>query len=429
MSKFRLPEWCKNILILLLSLSALWLVSLSPLYVGSPLETWVQRHFLPEDPVADTAVSLTAAARPLMVSIADADGRYTTRYNATSVESAFDSVTPLLNEALSKPGTTFSISESRWQDALLQPGIYLQFDCAIPVSVFANWMTGEDHETFSDSSSRRFLLAPGELEDAVWLFWQDNSSRRFFACGTSLSRSEHLEPKVEEWLPNASFFAFEDDDYAACAPYTLLADTPQPAVYSASVPLSSSNPAAVEQVLTAFSYSPASGASYAISGGTRYTDGIHTFHLSDSGVLTYHAPAAGVQPASAEAPTLTECIETTRTLLQKTLGQYCGNALLSLASIEQEGSTLILTYEYCLDGIPVTLRQTGWAAQFILTDGSISEFTLHFRSYTASAESTPILPELQASAALTSLDAEGCELLLSYLDSGASTVSAAWLAY
>lgn len=431
MSESRLPEWIKNLLILLLSLSALWLVSLSPLYVGSPLESWVRQLFPSESLTSQASVSrTTAAAQPLAVSFSNADGRYTARYDSETVADAFDAVTPLFGAALAAPGTPFPIAESRWQQALSQTGVYLEFDCALPFSVLAGWLNGSEPSASTDAAARRFLLAPGNLDGEVWLFWQDAHSLLFFACGTSLSVDTHLTAYTDGRMPNFSFFAFEDDAYAACAPYTLITDPPRPAVYTAAVSLSAANPSAVEQVLSVFSYSPTSGSSYAISDGTRYTDGVTTFQLTDSGILTYHAPHSETLSVSTshEVPTLTECIETTRALLQNTLGLFCGSAQLSLSAVEQEDSSLILTYEYFLDGIPVALRQDGWAAQFVVEDGSIAAFTLHFRSYTPTGETALLLPELQAAATLSPLDAEGCELVLYHLDAGSASARAAWLA-
>ena len=40
MKGFRLPEWMKNVLIIGLSCSALYLFTLSPLYQNSPLKDW-----------------------------------------------------------------------------------------------------------------------------------------------------------------------------------------------------------------------------------------------------------------------------------------------------------------------------------------------------------------------------------------------------
>ena len=47
---------------------------------------------------------------------------------------------------------------------------------------------------------------------------------------------------------------------------------------------------------------------------------------------------------------------------------------------------------YLLGGCPVYLGGEGWAAEFWVTDGYITQFTLNFRSYAPNGEHTLLLP-------------------------------------
>ena len=86
-------------------------------------------------------------------------------------------------------------------------------------------------------------------------------------------------------------------------------------------------------------------------------------------------------------------------------------------------------YGYQLGGVPVRLGREGYAARFLISDGRVSDYTLLLRNYTATEEGEVLLPELQAAAAMASLDAGGKELLLVYEDDGtAETVRAGWIA-
>lgn len=429
MSRLRVPEWVKNLLILLLSLSALWLLTRSPLYVGSPLQVRVQALFSSAEPGGQTsAVALTAAARPTRICVVNGDGRYGVQYDAEAVDAAFDSLGSLLGEALATAGSPTPISETRWRHALLEQGAYFDFSGSIPFSALSGWLRGGEVNDALSYNVRRVALSYGSGENDVWLFWQDADTGAFYTCTTALDRALHLLPALAVWLPNGAFFAFEDTAFNSCAPYTLITATPTPAVYAASTPLAAGD-AAVEQVLEALSYSAASGASYAISDGTRYTDGNNTFLLTNSGSLTYHAvdsryPIAGGE----ETSTAAQCIEVTRKLAADTLGALCGEARLYLISAQTEGAGLVITYGYSLDGAPVFLYDGGWAARFVIENGAISSFTLHFRSYTATAAVTSLLPELLAAAAMAPRGAEGKELTLSYRDAGGESVTAGWAA-
>lgn len=430
MSKVHIPEWLKNLLIVFLSISAFWLLSLSPLYVDSPLETWVTQLLAQDDTPTQTTVSLTAAAQPLAISIVNTGGRYTAQYDSEAVNAAFDSLGAILGEALHSASFSAPISESRWQDALQENGFYLEFGAAIPLSVLAEWTGGEGTETALTGSVHRIGLSRAKDSNSVQLIFQDSDTGIFHACSTTLDSDSHLLPVLSSWMPDSSFFAFEEERYSACDPYTLIGDALQPDIYLSATSLSAANTDAVELVLEALSYSISSGSSYTINGGTRYTDGTNTFQLTSTGELTYRASDVSHLPipSTHETPTVTECIETTRQLVQNTIGQFCGNAQLHLSSLEESSSGLRITYEYRLDGVPVSLRQSGWAAEFTIADGGITAFTLHFRSYTPSGETTPLLPELQAAAALSALDTNASKLFPTYRDNGASSVSACWAA-
>lgn len=426
----RVPEWVKNLLILLLSLSALWQLTQSPLYQGSPLQARVTQLFASSEPDRQETVSLTAAARPTRIAVVNHDGRYGVQYDDEAVDSAFDSLGALLGEALATADVPTSISESRWRTALQDPGVYFDFTGSIPFSALSDWLQGGTVSSTLTGNVRRMALSYGTGDNDVWLFWQDADSGLFYACSTTLDRSLHLASSLTAYLPNGAFFAFEDEAYAACDPYTLITTTPSPSVYAAFTPLSAENDAAVAQVLEALSYSTSSGSTYAISDGTRYTDGNGTFHLTDSGTLSYYAGDSSRYPISAETdvPTVSECIETTRRLLDSTAGQLCGDARLYLLSTKSEGNDLVITYGYSLDGTAVYLYDEGWAARFTVSDGFITEFSIHFRSYTATTAITLLLPELQAAAAMPDLGVEQKELLLCYQDTGGDSISACWIA-
>ena len=148
-----------------------------------------------------------------------------------------------------------------------------------------------------------------------------------------------------------------------------------------------------------------------------------------AGELTYHATEPFfLVSAQQGGDGLTAAIETTRRMVEDTLGRLCGEARLSLVSaVEADGETVV-TYRYSLNGIPVTLYKEGWAARFVIREGAVNSFALLFRSYTRTSATTLLLPEPQAVAAMSVMETEGNELLLTYLDGGGSSVLADWIA-
>ncbi len=430
MSERHIPEWLKNLLIILLSLSALLLLTRSPLYVDSPLHARIQNLLRPEGARSQTSISLTDATCPIRMAVVNDNGRYGVQYDHTAVDETFDLLGPLLGEALNTTGPTFPIAKERWHQALKSPGIYFDFGSQIPFSALSGWMEGGTVNLSLSTNVRRLILATGDEKNTVWLFWQDADTGAFQASTTDLDLALHFAPTLAAWLPNAALFAFEEPAYAACDPYTLITTTPTPAIYVASIPLSSETPNSMPQVLSALSYSPASVASYPTSDGTRYTAGDSTFLLTTKGTLFFQGADPFRSPTYDQGieGNTAQWIETTRRLTADTLGLLCGEAQLYLTSARYEGEYLVITYGYRLNGIPVFLHEEGWAAQFVVYNGTITEFTLHFRSYAATSTTTPLLPEPQAAAAMSALEVEGGELLLSYRDGGGDTVTAGWAA-
>lgn len=423
-----LPEWAKNLLILLLSLSALYLFTLSPLYLYSPVKDWTDRLFSGKDWTGQVSVSFTAAARPTHIAVTNSAGRCGFQYAAADVDSLFDQTGTLLGEALGSAGDLRPVSEQRWRQALTAYGIYFDFTGSIPLSALAGWLRDGEQNPRLSGDVRRLVLAPGD-DGQVWLYCQDAwTPSTFTACATALSAQSHLEPAVAPFSPNGARFAFELPDLDGCYPYSLITSGPDTApVYAAASPLAAVD--ALDSVLAGLSFSGALVTSYRVDEGTLYRSGEDTLLVARDGSLTYHGADGQRYPVSSENadPTLAEMIETTRQLLSSTVGALCGDARLYLISA-RSGAETVITYGYSLDGAQVWSGAEGWCAQFWLTAGKLTAFTLYPRSYTATDSLTPLPPVRQAIAAMEAKGAGGSELLLIYLDTGGDTAAASWVA-
>ena len=76
MKGFRLPEWVKNLLIVLLSCSALYLFTLTPLYLNSPLRDWTAQLLDRGQSETANPLSLAAVLQPARIAIRNASGCY-----------------------------------------------------------------------------------------------------------------------------------------------------------------------------------------------------------------------------------------------------------------------------------------------------------------------------------------------------------------
>ena len=154
-------------------------------------------------------------------------------------------------------------------------------------------------------------------------------------------------------------------------------------------------------------------------------DGGDRLVVSDSGVVTYRAAQGEKYPVG---PALADGVETARALAESTLGTLCGEARLYLMSAQEAGGAVRVRFGYLLDGCAVYLGSEGWAAEFVIRNGYITQFTLRFRSYAANGEQTLLLPVDKAAAMLPDLTDQRRELVLQYRDGGGAAVFPSWVA-
>lgn len=430
MRERHLPEWAKNVLIAALSLSALFLFSLSPLYLNSPLSEWTKRSRSTASAAPGESVSFSAAARPARMAVNNSAGRFGVQYDHDAVDALFNQTGALLGEALGSAGAARPISEDRWRQALRGEGIYFDFAGTIPLAALAGWLRDGERNDLLSGDIRRVVLAGGE-DGAVWLYYQDGwEESDFYGRATALQVQAHLDPVTASYVPNGAKFAFEDAGLRCLGAYTFITDGPDRApVYEASSPLAAGG-TALDNALSALSFSGALVASYAADDGTVYRLGEDSLLLAPDGSLTYHGGDGTLYPVACEgsSPTMAEMIEATRKLTASVLEPLCGEARVYLVSAVEEDGTVRISYGYSLNGAAVWTGKSGRCAQFTLKEGELTGFVLRPRSYTALERMTPLLPVVQAAAALEAKDAVGSELLLLYRDTGDGEARCGWIA-
>ncbi len=410
-------EWGKDLLIVLLTASAAWLLSVL-MFGGGGLTGLLPWQGQSSPSGGDG--TLTAATLPAALVVTGEDGRYGVQYDQTRTDEIFARMGSLLGDALASAGSAQTISERRWQEYLSRPGFYFDFDGEIPLSALGAWLS-EAGECALDGSARRLLLC-AEGEDGVELCWQDAESGQFCQCGTSLSQSLHLEPIMGDYRANGAYFAYEDKTLSALLqPYTLVTEEERAGTkYAVTNPVSSANTAAL---LDALSFSDQNHTR--VSGGEAYVDGGDRLEIGDGGEVTYHAAQAGKYPAGGGAA---GAIEAARALAARTVGAFCGESSVYLISAKQEEDGFAVTFGYRIGGSAVRLDQAGWCARFVVENGNITEFTLRLRSYAATGETAMLLPIDRAAAMLPELSGERLELSILYLDGGGDTVVPQWVA-
>ena len=440
----RAVELCKDLLILVLTCSAVYLAGRSQLYAGlGESMLGAVSQLLGGDKASGAAAALpsqpTDAVRPVRiafctgVTLGDARERCGLQYDTAGVDSAFDStVRRFLAQALSGAGAPVQVGEEDWRQALQAPGIYLDLLGSVPVDLLAGWLGESAPDSPLPGSVRRLVLADRGEPCAV-LYYINEEDGLYYACQTPVAVAGDFTLALSTHSANGARFAFEAGEaYSALAPDTLLsAQTPSPPVYQGSSPIDLDDGDQRASLQALLGFRPA---------GYQTRDGWvnDTLHISRSGTVTYDAREVpeddryGVA-APGGTPDLDQAADMARTLLEGALslgangseGRIC---LLEIAPAA-EGRWEI-RFGYTLSGAPVEVEGSLTAARFLVEEGRICAYELKLRQYQAAGTYTALLPQAQAAAAMAALEAQGRELTVRYTDPGgdAQSVQADWAA-
>ena len=278
----RAVEWGKDALIVLLTLSALFLLTMTPLAQDSGLAELLRPGTANRG--ASGVSAQPGTVLPARLAVYRDGERYGLQYDDETMEERFAAFGPLLGEALSGAGEPAPLTESGWRDRLSRPGAYFDFSGTVPLSALARWLGGETCPL--KGGARRAALCAGE-GDEVALCWQDAGDGGFYTCSTTLSRTLHLDPALETVSPNGAYFAFEDDGLSnLLAPFTLITEgVGTGARYAVTMPLATA--AGTEALLDALSFNSRNHAPG--SNGEVYLDGADRLVVQDGGTVTYRA--------------------------------------------------------------------------------------------------------------------------------------------
>jgi hypothetical protein len=422
--RVRWVEWTKNVLIVLLTLSAIYLLGRTQLSSGALDKLRQTLHTSGTSADHTSAQTVSAGVEPVRLAVCQDGQRYGVQYAQQETDEAFAALSTLLSEALVSADTPRSVSEQTWRSALSGTGIYLDFLYPVSLQTLAAQLGAAQNAALTDTVRRLCLADDGA--GGVCLFYIKEEDGSFWACDTTLTTALHLEGAVEGQSPNGALFAFEMDGMEELEPYTLVTGTTQPTVYGAANPLLEDS-SRTAQLLSALSFRSQS-ADLDPSTGGQLMEGNDSLRLSSDGLVTFHTIGDSGFRFTLKANTLQGAVEYTRSLAQATAGAWCGEAWLCLSQAEQTTDGYEITFQYCLNGAEVALPGDYEAAHFVVKDGAVTDFTLYLRAYTDTGETSLVLPEELAAAALTPLGAEGRELVLLYQDHGTDRVTADWIA-
>ena len=442
----RALEWCKNVLIVLLLLSALALAGRSGMaheLSDSASDSWLGRLAALLHIGSDPAPAQTLwdgppamAAQAVRIAICNNGERFAAQYDDAQTARIFDAVSSLLGEGLASAKAAVEVDQSAWRSALQMPGVYFDFLGSIPLDALYAWL-GEGGSNPNLSAAARQVLLALDSGGTVSLYYRNEETGLYYACRTSVAYHGHMADLLADYGDNGAMFAFEfgaGHAYSALAPDVLiLPAAPAPKVYSSANPLSAMDSDLLETLQHDLSFTPqGSSEVYSVQGGgVTIREGRETLTLGGDGTAIYHAPNPQASryaiAGTEESATDTQLIEAARKLAAAAEAQAGSARLYLIRLTHHEDGTADVCFGYSLDGAAVCLPDGQPAAEFTIQDGQITDYTIRFRTYWETGEHSLVLQELQAAAAMSALKQDGRELVLCYEDNG-SRAQAVWTA-
>ena len=396
----------QNILITLLSLSAVALFARTQLY-SLDLSGGEGEAASGPSQSAAPAAELTA---PVRAAVTGDYGRYASVTFTTGDSGFADPLGRRLLEALGSARDYAACTRSDFLRALEGPSLYFDFLEPLPLSVLAALLGGgEEVSPREDLSARRLLIAPQGSGTLLYLW---DGGEACFRASTAVS-ADSLEQVIGRYELGDASFAM-DAAGNGLDPCSLLPGTaPQLPVLTLGTPLAGGT----DWLLTALGFNPRSGTRHTESNGTELImDGDRSLRIRPDGSVLYQSgddPSLSVESAGTR-PTAREAALGTGALLGGLLSPVLGEARLFLQSVRRSGEAVVLRYGYQSGGVPIRFQDGGYAAEVTLTGAAVTSLTLRLRQYALSEETSLLLPLPQALAVAAA--APGQELSIGYVE-------------
>lgn len=433
----RLLELGKDILIVCLILSAVYLAARSQLYTGLASEGTLFGQVAgffrsePEEVPGDVSPGAAGEAIPA-VRLAVCHGvgdngtpiRYGVQYDEETLQPITAALSSYFTEGLASASGPEELTAAQWQEALCSPGVCLDLLGAVPLDYL-----GADGLT---ESARRLALVWDGSSTTADLCYQ-TAEGAYYRCTTTVTWKGYLADALQSYTDNGARYAFEMDDvaYDRLSPEVLLLpDAPESTIYQAVRPLDLSSPDDRAALENAMGFR---GSDYQVPGEwvIREDDELR---IASDGTMHYEASESRPEmryPTSGEGVSArSAAITAAYRLAQDAVAAWCGSSesdgriILSGVTETEDGWEIAL--DYTLDGAQVLFEDGRPAMEFTVEKGQITAYTIRPRCYQATEHVSRVLSERLAAAALESLrPREQLELLLFYEDS-MNAMSAQW---
>lgn len=421
----------QNLALAALTVSALYLLSLTPLFSGSWSDR-VQAIFAAGPPAGgeDQGADLGELI-PSFHAVITSEAEYGRcgRLYIPAEDELFARIAPLLRDAMgSASAEGVRVAEQTLWDALDAPSVYLDLTVCLPLPALAACLGAEDG---TPDQAARYLALTAEVPGGAMLYLADGEGE-IFRYETALP-SQAVAVLAEEFSPNGAGFAFESY-YATLSPYTaLVADFPAPPEVSGEVPPGCT----LNNLLEALDFNTHIMSSYTDPGGAEVVgETPRTLRFAPGGAVSYTGDQTVASPlyrvaAAGESASAGEALQAAAGLA-KILAGSTGASPLFLQSLESTAAGWRVSFRCQSGGIPVRFADSGGslaeeeALSVTITGRTITAFAYRCRLYTPLETKALFIPPIQA-AALASVYPHA-DLSVGYIDDSAGTLTPQWLA-
>lgn len=424
--KKRLVEWGKNLLLILLVCSTVYLTYRANVFseiltyepvarIIQPIAGWFGVT-IPESTYAPGTVVPVAACRPVRMAVRNQGGLYGVQYDDGAADELYEKLGRFLGQALGSVKDPEEVSLEQWLVALESEGAYFEFPGEVPLEALALWLGALSGGDFGFAD--RFFLSAGE--SSLYYCQEDHYYRADTAHSTSQFAAE-----LEQYRPNSVAFAFElaqeQPAYANVAAHSMisLSESYTPPEVISEYPLSDKT--VRDALITSMGFNPYSESGYTDSDGNLvFVENTSVLRVGGGSVVfrstTSDAASAKFTVSSSDRAGL---IESARALIADFA--HTGDARLYFAELSSQGGNDVILFDYYISGTKIK-QASGYGARVVISNGIVMEISLNMRAYTLSETAQNVMPALQAAAAMTGKG----PLVLEYVDNGGDSVTVGW---
>lgn len=346
------------------------------------------------------------------------------QYNKEEGGLFFEATSQLLKESLGNISSVEKINQEDFiQSVTTAPSLYFELFGTVPLDLLEKWLQSTNVQG-NPGTTQRFALSLWQNQFSF--FYQEGSS--YFVCPISVVDSSRLESVLATLTGEPVTFAVTHSQLSRISPLTLWGGEPKETPhYMCSTPFDHSSE--MDFFLSLLDFPASIHSQYTTDDAVVLRSGTDSIRLSYDGTVLFQGEGVAryVLPHRSSTITLQEQVEGCASFTNSLFQHMYIVPDVSLHHVETIDEETILSYYFSIDGIPLVFNHDVVGATFHLKGDEIHSFSLQYRQYIQTDDTSPTLPLEQVEAILQGLGIAQRDILFCYQDLGGDTMSAGWV--